>query len=176
MRSPHKTLIGFLFLAALGCDGGADDAQMIVGSWWAGAAPNWATDVGSTGSTTAIAIMFTSDGQYSAIKEQITSDGPPGATTTDMATANAEVEDGTYTVSGSTLTCVPTESTCPEPDPFSNVFISFTGSELDLDTSSGIVSLQKNTANNVWGIIKTYGCFDSSGHFTEEPPVPVSNY
>jgi hypothetical protein len=35
----------------------------------------------------------------------------------------------------------------------------------------------QNSANNVWGgFIKTTGCFDSSGRFTAEPMVSVSNY
>jgi hypothetical protein len=173
----RKTLVGFLFVAALGC-GSSDDAQKIVGNWWAGAAPDWAASVGSTGSTTTIEIAFLSNGQYSAYKEQITSDIAPGAADAGgMATANIEVEDGTYTVTGSTLTCVPAGSTCAKPDPLSNVSISFTGSDLELDTSSGVISLQKNPPDIVFGgFVKTYGCFDSSGHFTEGPVVSVSNY
>jgi hypothetical protein len=158
----QKTLIGFLFLAAIGCSSGSSDSEMIVGSWFVGAAPNWASNLGPIGTT--VLIGFTSDGQYSASKVQIAS----------TTVANAEVETGTYTVSGSTLTTVPEQWTCPFDDPTSTVSISFVGGDLELNTSSGTVSLQKTTESVVPVSELRDGCFDSSGSFTEGPVGPAS--
>jgi hypothetical protein len=156
----HKALMGFLLLAAIGC-GGSNDSEMIVGSWFVSAAPNWASNVGSIGTT--VIIDFTSDGHYSASKVQLAS-----TTITD-----AQAEAGTYTVSGSMLTTVPEQWTCPYSDPSYTVSISFVGGDLELNTSSGIVSLQKATVSVDQGVEPTYGCFFSSG-FTEEPFGPAN--
>jgi hypothetical protein len=157
----RKALLGFLLLAAIGC-GGSNDSEMIVGSWFASAAPTWASNVGSIG--TSIIIEFMSGGQYSANKVQLAS----------ATVANTEVETGTYTVSGSTLTTVPEQWTCPYSDPSYAVSIAFVGGDLQLDTSSGVISLQKTPESFDSGYQFTQGCFDSSGNFTPEPFGPAN--
>ena len=156
----HKTLIGFLLLAAVGC-GGSNDSEMIVGTWFASAPPNWASDVNSMDTT--VIIDFTSDGQYSTSKVQ-------QASTT---VTNIQAEKGTYMVTGSTLTTVPQEWTCPFDDPSYMVAISFVGGDLELSTSSGTISLQKTTVRVDQGSYPTYGCFYSTG-FMPEPYGPAS--
>lgn len=157
----HKTLIGFLLLAAIGC-GGSSDSQMIVGDWFASAAPNWASADNSTDTT--VIINFTADGQYSASKVLLAS-----TTVTDV-----QAETGTYTLNGSTLTTVPVQWTCPYDDPSYTVFISFVGDDdLEMDTSSGVVSLHKTNVRVDEGLEPNYGCFYPSG-FTQEPFGPAS--
>ncbi len=156
----HKTLIGFLLLAAIGC-GGSNDSEMIVGTWFASAAPNWASDANSTGTT--VIIDFTSDGKYSASKVLQAS-----TTVTDI-----QSETGSYTLTGSTLTTVPGQWTCPYDDPPYTVSIAFVGGDLELSTSTGTISLQKTTVRVDQGLYPTYGCFYSTG-FTPEPLGPAS--
>jgi hypothetical protein len=152
----RNVVIAFAFGAiAMGCGGSSSPEQDLIGNWL------YATSTGSTG----IAVTYKTDGTYVAAELVLTSSN----------TADAQVETGTYTATASELTSVPTEWTCPGPDPAGTASYSFSGGDLLISSSSGIISLAPNTAPASSTFILTYGCFQSDGSFVTAPLAPVSN-
>jgi hypothetical protein len=151
-----RTLILLAGLVSIvGCGGSSSPGDRLVGNWL------YVASSGNAG----IAADYSSNGTYVAALMVLTS----------TTTAEAQVEKGTYSVSGDQLTSVPTEWTCPGPDAIDTATFSFSGSDLLISTSSGVIALTPNTAPVDTSFVLTYGCFDSSGNFTASPLAPVSN-
>ena len=110
-------------------------------------------------------VTFNSDGTYVLQVLQLTS----------STSGNDEVEKGTFTVSGNTITATPKEWSCPGPDTVSTMTYSFQGSSLALALPSGILILQPNTSPPATNASIVIGCFDSSGNFKPEPLASVTN-
>jgi hypothetical protein len=114
--------------------------------------------------TAGLGVIFNSDGTYTFTELELTS----------STSANAQIETGTFTVSGATITATPKEWSCPGPDAVYSLSYSFQGSSLNLSQPSGIIILQQNTSTASSGAI-AIGCIDSSGNFKAEPLAAVSN-
>lgn len=107
---------------------------------------------------------FTSDGTY--LFQELT--------LTSSTTANDQVEEGSFTISGSTITATPKQWTCPGPDAVYTLGYSFQGGNLVLAQPAGTIVMQPDTAT-ASSISITNGCFASSGSFTTAPLATVSN-
>jgi hypothetical protein len=107
---------------------------------------------------------FTSDGTYELQILELTSSN----------SGDDQVEIGTFTTSGSTLTLTPKQSTCAGPDAVYSMGYSFSGGNLVLALPSGTIVMQPDTAT-ASDVAITNGCFGDAGAFTSEPLAPVSN-
>lgn len=114
-----------------------------------------------------IAATFRTDGTYVVSDLVITS----------SASANAEVETGTFTAADTALAMTPTENSCTGPDAAYSLGYSFQGSSLEIAQPSGVLLMQPNTTSpgSIGSFAITIGCFDSAGNFTASPLAPVSN-
>jgi hypothetical protein len=139
-----------LLLVLAGCGG---NAPSLVG--------NWIYVNGSSG----IAATFRDDGTYVASKLALTS----------SASADAEIETGTYMAADGTLTTIPQQWTCPGPDPVTAVSYSLDGVDLQVSSPSGVLVMSPNSTPASSNFALTFGCFDSSGSFTPQSLAPVSN-
>ena len=148
-----RSMIVAVALLAAAC-GSSSKAPSLDGTWV------YSDSAGTAGA----AATFNSNGNYVLSVLQITS----------STTANAAIEKGTFTVSGSTITLTPQESSCTGADPVYTMSYSFQGSNLELVESSGIIVFQPDTST-ASDIAITDGCFSSSGAFTASPLAPVSN-
>jgi hypothetical protein len=148
-------LLVALGLAAMGCGGVSSPQQDLIGDWI------YIVNNGSSGA----AVSYKADGTYVGSILVLTS----------TTTANAQVELGNYTATSNELTSVPTEWTCPGPDPASTVSYAISDGHLVVSTSSGIISFAQNTAPASTTFTLTYGCMKPDGSFVASPLAPVTN-
>jgi hypothetical protein len=92
---------------------------------------------------------------------------------TGAASADAEIEKGTYVADGKSLTMTPKEWSCPGPSGPSTVMYTMSGKNLVLSDSSGVISFSPNAAPS-GSIAIRIGCFDN-GTFTPRPLAPLGN-
>jgi hypothetical protein len=150
-----RTAIVVVVLVGLcGC-GSKTPQESLVGSWLFTSAD------GSGG----IGVTFNADGTYGAVTLVLTS----------TASADTEIEKGTYSATASSLTSMPTQWSCPGPDSISTVSYSFAGGNLVLTSPNDIVTFAPNNATSGSTIALEIGCFDANGAFTAEPLAPVTN-
>jgi hypothetical protein len=151
------SIVGVALLTAAcssGSSSGSSGSNSIDGNWLY-------TDAAGTGG---VGLTFNADGTY-VLTELVE---------TSSTSFNAQVEDGTFTVSGNTITETPQKSSCPGPVPVHQLTYSFQGSNLAVTDSSAVVVLQPNTATASNAAI-VIGCFDANNNFTAQPLAPVSN-
>jgi hypothetical protein len=131
------------------------DADQLVGNW----------QFLSQDPTFAIVLHYKSDGSYES--DVVT-----------FPTANlwrAQIEIGTYTVSGSMVTTTPTQWSCPGPDPVATATFSLSNGTLVLANASGAVTLSPQEHPEAPANVGvTIGCF-SDNSFTAMPLAPVTN-
>jgi hypothetical protein len=84
----------------------------------------------------------------------------------------AQIETGTYTATGGTLTIVPQKWSCPPPDPAATYTYTVSPGSLVVQTSGAILSFVPNTAPPGSGAILT-GCFAMDGTFVQRPVQPL---
>jgi len=117
----------------------------------------------STDGTSALGVTFKTDGTYVSQVLQLTS----------ATSGNDQVESGTFTARGSTLTFTPTKWSCPEPtDPPYTATYQQSGDTLSIAYSSGVVVYVVDTAGASSFAIAT-GCFPKSGGFVATPLEPI---
>jgi hypothetical protein len=153
-----KTIAIASLLALAACSGGSSGSGQpsLYGNWMY---------VDSQG-TAGVGVSFKSDGTYVLYQLSLTS----------SSSALAEIETGTFTVSGNTITSTPEQWSCTGPDGVSSVSYSFSGNDLVITTASGIVSLQPDNATASDSFVITIGCFDGkTGAFTKQPLAKVSH-
>ncbi len=85
-----------------------------------------------------------------------------------------EAQNGTYSISGSTITFVPTEWTCTGSDPAFTETLLLSGGVLTLSDSTGSTTFSPAASQVSANTSVTFGCFSSSG-FVASPLVPVTN-
>jgi hypothetical protein len=149
--------IGLSFaLIACGSSSGGGGPPSLVGNW---------IYIDST-NTAGAALDFKSDGTYVHAQLSLTS----------TTSADAQVETGTYTSTGTSFTATPKQWTCPGPDPVATLNYSFQNGQLVLSAPQGIITFQPNTSSGFMSSFQiTNGCFDRTGTFTPSPLAPVSN-
>jgi hypothetical protein len=89
-----------------------------------------------------------------------------------------QIERGTYTVAGSTLTTTPKQWSCPGPDPVASSTFSFTDGALVIANAKGAISYPPQPTENGGipaGVAVTVGCYGSNSSFTPMPLAPVAN-
>lgn len=122
--------------------------------------------INQVSSSSGLGVSFKADRSYSLISILITS--------TAGTTADAEIENGTYTVAGSTLTFTPREATCPSPIAIWATTFSISGQTLVFHGTSAAVSFLRSTSTGGGSAIVRYGCFEN-GVLTPHPLAPVAN-
>lgn len=96
--------------------------------------------------------------------------GVLGGTLTDGSTA-AQIDSGTFTISGNTLTLIKTASSCEGIGTVTKASVdtfSVQGTSLTLTASSGtkaVVFAHQTSSSTSTGVV-SIGCFDASGNFT----------
>jgi hypothetical protein len=143
-------MLAFAVLLLVGCDGPIPDAM--VGDW-----------IYMQSSTQSIAFRADDDGNYSLQQLESTSSNA----------VDDQIVKGTATASGSMLTLVPEEATCP---PVSKMTFPYTivGGRLFLALPYVGVSMDRDTSSEPpAGATVTYGCF-LSGSFTPSPLQPAN--
>jgi hypothetical protein len=123
---PISFVVAALLATACSSSSGSGGPPSLDGSWI------YANSDGSAGA----GAEFKSDGTYEVQELTVTS----------STTVNDQIETGTFTVSGSTITLTPKQSSCPGPDAVYTLNYSFQGSNLALTQPSGIIVFQPNTA------------------------------
>lgn len=152
----HRALLLAVAVLESACASSSSDAPSLDGNWI------YVDDQGTAG----LGVTFNDDGTYAAFLMALTS----------RSSADAEVETGTFTAQGGTVTFTPQEWTCPGPDPASSVKYTFRNGNLLLSFPSGIISLQQNTASSDEAFSITYGCFNRKTHtFIRAELAPVGN-
>jgi hypothetical protein len=151
---PIVAVVFALLVPACSSSSGSGSTPSLYGTW------AYLNAAGTEGE----GITINSDGTYVLSLLQITS----------PASANVQSEQGSFTLSGSTITATPKEATCAKPDPVYTATYSFQGSNLEIAEPSGVIVFQPDNATGS-NIAITFGCFSSSGTFTASPLVPVSN-
>jgi hypothetical protein len=141
-----------LFCSACGSSSPADK---LVGNWI----------YENADETAGIGATFRSDGTYTVVTLVLTSQN----------TGDAQVEDGSYVATDTSITTTPTEWTCPGPDPVSVVTYSFSGADLVATIGAQVFVMQPNNQPAQSSFALTLGCFDSTGNFTAQALAPVSN-
>ncbi len=149
-------------LAVVACGNGDDDDSGASGTGdslvhtWVYTSANGATGTGLT---------LTADGKYIAEEIVLTS----------STTANVQEDEGTYSVSGSTITFTPEESSCTGPDAPLTAQFGLTATVLTVQYSTGAIEFQVDTSTGANAAL-TIGCFDNgTGAFTPTPLAPVSD-
>jgi hypothetical protein len=95
------------------------------------------------------------------------------ATTSSANVFDAEIEQGTFTISGQTMTLTPTQWTCTGAyAPYTATF-NISGQTLEFVVNGAILGLQPDTATAGQGTL-VEGCFGSTGGFTQQALAPVS--
>ncbi|HEV3191172.1 MAG TPA: hypothetical protein VGY54_11775 [Polyangiaceae bacterium] len=124
---------------------------------------NWIAEpaIGALG----VALDVKSDGSYVITNLTLTS----------QTTANAIVESGTLTVSGSTITFTPKEWSCRGPRPVWSAPFSFQDGDLLITQPTYVLKLQPTNATATTSFALAIGCTDNSGKFMPEALAPVSN-
>jgi hypothetical protein len=85
-----------------------------------------------------------------------------------------EAQNGMYSISGSTITFVPTEWTCTGSDPAFAETLLLSGGVLTLTDSTGSTTFSPAASQVSANASVTFGCFTSTG-FSASPLVPVMN-
>lgn len=145
-------------LAVVGCGGtGGGDPSATFNSRLVG---KWIVNAG----TSASALNFNADGSYTFGTVEVTG----------TASANAQIENGVFNATASSITMTPTEWTCRGSNPSHLETYAFSGGNLVVSDSSGVASFAPNTATATTGVAVTYGCFASDGSFVAQPLAPVN--
>ena len=99
---------------------------------------------------------------------------------TSPTTANAEIESGTYSTSGTTINITPQQWTCPGPDAIYTITYSQSGDTFEFMYNGTVIAMSRDTASGMLNNFAfTEGCtHDASGNpvFTPMPLAPVSNH
>jgi hypothetical protein len=140
---------------ATACSSSSGGPPSLDGNWF------YADSAGTSG----VGVSFKNDGSYELQELVLTS----------STSGNDQVEIGTFTVSGNTITVTPTQWSCKGPDAIYQLTYSFDGSNLSLAQPSGIIVMQPNNNTASSGEAIAIGCFDTAGNFTPEPLAAVSN-
>jgi hypothetical protein len=137
------------------CSGSAGtDIPSVYGTW---------KSVNAAGVTRG-GLTFNRDGTYSQYALQPSS--------TSLGVADAQVERGTFTLDNGRVRMVPTESSCPEPDPVQNVAYSLNAGHLAFGQIPEIYKPGEATA--AYSAV-TIGCFDGPvGDFVARAIMPVT--
>jgi len=150
-----------------GGDGGGGVGVVGVGSGAPQPSGDWVFS--SPDGTAGAALDLGPGDTYTVLIGTITSSGQ------NSATANAQVETGTFAVTGNQITFTPKQSTCPGPAPVRVDTYSFSGQNLVLAGPAGIVSFAPNNSSSTATVGLTFGCFSDAGVFMASPLAPVSN-
>lgn len=113
--------------------------------------------------TRGLGLTFRPDGTYNVSSMALTS----------SKSAYATVEEGTFAVSGRTITTTPTAATCPTTAEPSTMTHTFSGGNLLLTVPEGIVALKPSTSTATGDFVLTFGCFDAKGEFKKSNLVSV---
>jgi len=148
------TGLGLILLGlGVGCGGGDSPEDALVGDWI----------LANAADTAGAGLTFKSDGSYVASTLAVKS----------STSYLAEVEKGTFSVSGKTIFFSPTEYSCPEADPPYSFEYTAKGDTLTLTDPSDIFAFSRNTAPASAGAVITIGCFQPGGSFVASPLAPV---
>lgn len=147
-------LLAALGVVTVGCGSPEGPAQRLNGTWIYIAADN----------SVAVGATFSPDGTYVLQEMSLTSTN----------SADDEIETGTFSATDSDITTVPQQYSCPGPDPATTVAYDFSGSSLQIVSSSGITTLGRDTAQPSSMFSLTLGCFQSDGSFVAQPLAPVA--
>lgn len=143
-----------LVLAAACSGSGGNDIPSVYGTW---------KSVNATGVTRG-GLTFNRDGTYSQYGLSPSS--------TSLEVADAQVDRGTFTFDNGRLRMVPTESSCPEPDPVQYVAYSLDGGHLAFGQ---IPEIYKPGDASAAYFAVTIGCFDGpAGDFVARAITPVT--
>ena len=92
------------------------------------------------------------------------------------ASANDEIERGTFTAAGGTITFSPRQYSCPGADAAYQATYDFYQGGLRLVLQGAIVVWQRESGSTMGAsYVLTTGCFDGSGGFTQYPLAAVQN-
>ena len=146
-------------LGLLGCGGGGSSpANALVGDW-----------VFEPTTDSALAVTFKGDGTYVQQSLQLTSTN----------SAEDEIEGGTFTADGSTLTQRPTRWSCPGPDPITSVSYTVTTTQLTVVAGANVFILSRanfsSSGGSPMGAVLTTGCFLQDGSFSPQGIAAVTN-
>jgi hypothetical protein len=149
----RNVILALVLTAA--CSGSAGtDIPSVYGTW---------KSVNAAGFTRG-GLTFNRDGTYSQYGLS--------ASSTSLNVADAQVDRGTFTVDNGRLRMVPTESSCPEPDPVQYVPYSLDGGDLAFGQIHEIYKPGDATA--AYSAV-TIGCFDGPlGDFVARAIMPVT--
>ena len=150
-----------------GQDAGPDADNQDVGSDapQTGLYGSWVFSVGDGGTSAEGAATYNTDGTYQTIAVEFIS----------STSAQEQIEQGTFALSGTTITYTPTESTCPSPRPVASNSYQVVNGDLVVTTLGysmpstfhhGSVTLPTSTVT---------GCFGSDGVFHPASLAPVTN-
>jgi hypothetical protein len=126
---------------------------------------SWVFSVGDGGTSAEGAATYNTDGTYQTIAVEFTS----------STSAQEQIEQGTFALSGTTITYTPTESTCPSPRPVGSnsyqvvsgaLVVTTPGYSMPSTFHHGSVTLPASTVT---------GCFGSDGVFHPASLAPVTN-
>lgn len=107
-------------------------------------------------------LTLNQNGEYVALILQLTSDN----------SANVEMETGTFTVSSSSMTATPVQSSCGSTDPPGTYTYRLVNGSLEVGFPTGMIAFERNDAAPATDFVIRYGCFHN-GVFTAEPLVSV---
>jgi hypothetical protein len=147
--------VAALLLVLSACSGASSSSPRLDGNWL----------YASSSSAEGLGLTLKSDGTYVSTVLVLTSSN----------SGNAQIEEGAFTTSGSTITFTPKAWSCPGPDAVYSDSYTFDGADLDLSYSGGVLLLQPNTSTASSSFSLVTGCFASDGTFTQVPLAPVSN-
>jgi len=98
--------------------------------------------------------------------------------TTSASSAQDQIQTGAVTITPSTMTFQPWESSCAHVTPTQPVYTagySLSNGVLDLALSTGTIVFQLNMAPPSTNLLLSNGCFVQDGSFQPAPLAPVSN-
>lgn len=154
MGKARRVVLG-IALTMVACSSSTEQSPSIYGDWL------YASADGKSG----VSLTFKQDNSYVFSRLLLTSE----------TSAEAEVETGTFTDSGSTITFTPKQWTCPGPDPVTSVGRSFAGGNLLFSLPSGLITLKpNNSTGDGTAFAVVYGCF-KAGTFVKADLAPVDN-
>ena len=144
----------FLLLGAMGCDDSVTPKEQLEGNWL------FQTSDGLAG----MGLTFNGD-QYTAYVMELTS----------SASANAEVETGSFLTSDTQIVFTPREWSCPGPDSIYVLPYGLASGSLTITSGATLIVFQRNVASPATNFVITTGCSSQTGTFVPMPVAPVSN-